>query len=523
MKYTSFTLSRAQNLGLRAIMALIAFLACGPIGLLAVAFNPNGFGTPLLGMAYPTFNASTKSDITTQNAKNAEELWCRGITFESPNTDTPLTDGLGGKPGSGKAIIYVRDFTKLAGNTVHIPTRGGFAGPPVYSDGDRTAGEQKTQLNSFEVKIGRVWFGYAHTGVALDETMLGTIKDQECAEDLRMQVQKKKHDDRLRKLIQRAGISGRNYMLPDGISSRATLANTSVMTTTLVGKINSRLRSNGGVPMSMVKDDGGSMSSKYVILSPSDGLKSLKSESLYVSLVHNGDTRGNENAGFKGNFKDLDGVGLYNWEHINHGNWGPVGSPLLPRAYLGNDIDVSGSTAGILVEGGGSPTAAAIMPAPTYMQDFSNAPWTFSHGEVIAAVTGTDRYIKVTNPDGSGSAVLRYRLNDGLKITLPATSVTTVSGSTATALIAGALIEECNVLGWTFCRHIGLAQQALVTGAGSIQGTNGASGKRTEDIRNHGNVIGVGIQYSDGCEVYTRADGSYPGFVLLETAFPSAA
>jgi len=192
------------------------------------------------------------------------------------------------------------------------------------------------------------------------------------------------------------------------------------------------------------------------------------------------------------------------------------------RAPGGYELDVSGTTTGLLVKGGGSNEAADVTPAPEYFTYFSNAPWTFTHGEAISAVTNVNRYVKVTNPDGT-SAVLKYATNDGIKLTLPVSSVQTVSGSTATTLVVGALIEECNATGIVFVGHIGLAAQAIVTGAGSIKGTNGASGRRTVQETEHQLNYAVGIEYAWGCEAFKRPDGVYPGFIYLETAMPSMA
>lgn len=544
MKYSSFTLSRAQNLGLRAILALIAFLACGPIGLLAAAFNPDGFGSPLLGASYTRINVLTKANATSQNTKVQEELWARGILGDSSTMfqTNPFTDGMSSNAkmegdnmvaakGSmlGKAILNVKDTTKVQGNTVNIQTRAGLAGPGVAGEGDCIGSEQKVRVGSFPVQIGRFWFGAGATAMSLDETTIGSWWDQGVAEDLRQQVAKKKSDDIMMKILQRSGsltgTLGRNYVLPNGIAARANLTAASVFSTPLITKTNQRLQAVGASRMAIARDAGGSIASKFIILGPSDGMSPLNVESAYLDAVTNGDVRGAENANFKGGLMQWGGVGLYSWEQINHANFGPLGSPLMPRGFLGYAVTAANDA---VIRFGGSNAAADVeygtAKAPHYSEFFSNSPYTFTHGEVIAAVTNVDRYLRITNPDGS-YAVCKFRLNDGNKITLVASSavVSIGTGTETTTLLVGALIEECNVLGTPFCRHIGLGQQAIVTGAGSLKGANGASGVRTSEERNHQSEYGVGIRYSWGCEAFQRTDGIYPGFIVVETAMPSAA
>ncbi len=531
--YSSFTLSRWQNIGLRALVACIAFLAVGPIGLLAAALNPDGWGTPLLGV-YPQMNVTTKVGIVAQNAKNAQELWARYVTYDDSTMRdiNPFADNMtsnakmsGGKMTGGilnKAIMNVKDTTVVQGNTVNIPTRAALAGEGVQGEGMRDGQEQVVRAGSFPVLIGRKWFGAGTTTVAQDETMIGSYWDQEVAEDLRAQVSCSKRDDILFTMMAAAGLSGRNYLLPDGIAARANLTASNVFNTSLITKINSRLQSNGGAKMNLARDASGSAGSKYIILGTADGLRPLEVESAYLDGIKEAGVRGDDNPLFDGGLVNWFGTGLYRWEQVNHAGYGPVGSPLLPRAFLGAELDVSGTTTGLIVQGGGSAEAAAVTPTPKYFKYFSNALYTFTNGNTIAAVTNVNRYIKVTNQDGT-SAVLKYATNSGTTITLPVSSVQTVSGSTATTLTVGALIEECNATGIVFVRHIGLAAKAVVTGAGSIKGTNGATGRRTMQVRNNELEYTIGIEYAWGCAAFKRPDNVYPGFIVLETAMPSAA
>lgn len=539
--YSSFTLSRAQNLGLRALMACLAFLACGPIGLLAAAFNPDGFGSPLLGASYTRINVNTKANTTDQNANLEEELWLKAVTGPAPSLYqyNPLYDQMsmsGRMVGNNvvanngnslaKAIWNISDTTKVQGKTIHVPTYAGIGGSFVFGEGDRVGSEMKFRAGSFDVSIGLAWLGTGWTSVARDQTVIGGAFDMISAEGFRQQIAAKKWYDVAMKLIQTAGTSGPNYVLPDGVTDRSGLTASTNFSTSLVTKLQSRLQLIGAGPMDFVANDGGFMASKFITLGPSDGMRPLKTETAYLEAITHGDVRGDLNALFRGNLKDWDGMGLYPLEHIRHANWDSVGSPLLPLAFLGGTIDVSGTTTGLVVSGGGSVAAAAVGastgPKPKYLQWFSNAPYTYTNGDTIAAVTNVDRYLRVTNPDG-GKLVLRYRVNDGNIITLPATAlVTGLTGFSATTATVGATIEECNATGFPFCRFLTLGTQAVVCGSGSINGAvAGSSGRRTQEERNHQSEFAIGAEFSWGCAVYQRPDLIYSGFILTETSKPS--
>ena len=352
------SLQRGAIISAHLAVTAILCAAFGPVALLLGLLNPSSFG-PVLGAFYTKVNATMKGDLTAQNSKVQEELWVRGILGDSSTMfqTNPFMDNMMGGLGSNKAVIQVKDTQKVQGNTINIPTRAGLAGPGVAGEGDRIGSEQKFRIGSFPVQIGRYWFGYGYTGVALDETVIGSYQDQLAAMDLREQVAKKKSDDILMKIRQRAGTSGRNYTLPDGVATRANLTAANTFSTALITKINSRLQGVGAIPMRIGSDKSGSKASKYTILGTADGLRPLDTESAYLDAVRYGDVRGDENAAFAGTYKDWNGVGFYRWEQINHANFGSVGSPLLPRAFLGGAISVA-SPDGVVVKGGGSAAAA---------------------------------------------------------------------------------------------------------------------------------------------------------------------
>lgn len=503
------------------LVTALLVVAFGAVGLLALFINPHGMSR-MLGTSYPVINTTTVTDLTTMTAKAREELWVRRIVLGSDRMyqDNPFADGMLGKPGSGRPIINIMETEKVAGNTVNVPTVAGFGGPGVAGEGDRIGNEQKLRIGNFQVQIGRYWFGVGFTAVARDETVIGGRLDEIINTGLKELMAKKKSDDIMMKMIKTAGTSGRNYMLPDGCSSRADLRTASVISTSLISRAGLALTSNGGKPMKVGKDEAGSTFSNHLILGPNLGLIPLDSEDAYIEARIKGGVRGQDNSIFTGRYDDWLGHGIYRWEQIDHGNYGPVGSPLVPRAFLG--VAITGATTATQVKGGGSNDAAAVVPAPQYFGFFSNAPWTFFNGQTIAADVATTRYMRIQNPDNS-YGVFPYVNNDGNIITISGAAISIGVGTETTNFVVGALIQECDAAGVPFCRFLALAQEAIATGAGTINGNKADPqfGKRTEEHRNHDMDHAIGVEGVWGCEAVKRPDGVYPGFIVIEAALPT--
>lgn len=485
--------------------------------------NPHGMSN-ILGTSFPVPNSTTATNLTDMTSKAREELWVKSVVFgaDEQYQENPFADGMSGAPFSGKAVVMIRDTEKVNGNTVNIPLFGGFGGEGVQGNNTRLGNEQKLKIGNMTVQIGRYWYGYAWDAVARDETVIGGPLDKLIRTAMREQFAKKKSDDILMKFINTAGVTGRNYMLPDGVATRAALTASNVMSTALISKAGLAISGIGGRPMAQSKDTAGSTKKAFTLLSTDRGLLSLETEDAFLNAFLNADVRGAENGVWTGNYKNWFGHMLYRWNQIDHGNQGPVGSPLVPRAFLGEAVTAANDA---VIKGGGTAVNAALT-TPKYFQFFSAAAYTFHNGETIAAVTNTDRYLRITNPDGS-YAVVKYRLNSGNQITLHSSGavVSIGTGTETTALLLGATIEECNVLGTRFTRHIELGQEAIACGQGAIDGSpaNPIYGRRTEEVLDHKMQYSIGCEQAWGCAPIKRWDGIYPNFILIETALPQTA
>ena len=441
-----------------------------------------------------------------------------------------MTGEAGSGDGDGdlqKFVVHVTDASKVKGNTINIPLYAGYGGAGVQGDGTRTGNEEKSQMTTMQLVIGRFFHAIGDTGVSRDETMLGSGYDERVRKGLKYIHARKRSDDIFRRLIKRS--SGRNLMFPPAATAltRATLKTANVLDTPTFITVKNRLSSNGAEPMALgtVKDSGGTRPEMYMLMATQFALSDVEQDPTYTDALQTADDRGVKNAIFAGDFKPWRSLGIYNWKLKDHGNWGPIGCFLAPRAVLvGTHTTKATAQAGTFQALTNSSflafgTISASGTGANYSQYFSNAPWTYHNGLTEAADTTTDRYVLIVDANGGGSGVFKYRINDGNTINLHSSgAVVTVAGATQTTFTAGSLVVECNELGVPFGRSLGFGAKGVVTGLGSIDGTVSSIGKRQEQIQEYGNYRGIGAENTWGCEVVERPDGTYPGFVFIEHA-----
>lgn len=557
-----------QRLGLALSLLLLAWFLAIPdavasIGCAALValgdFRPASYhlgvtqSNSSLGQAYPQINTTTLANLLATNSQAQEILWSRAVIdgADMCYQDNPLSESgfmarvRNRKPNSKelrKCIISITDTTKVKGQYVNIPTVAGFGGPGVSGEGVRIGNEQKIVDGNIQVKIDILWFGAGFTGKSRDMTVIGSEYDLVIIPGLRQQHAKKRSDDnmmRLRAWAQNLPLNGgstptigaRNNIFPDGISSVASLKTANVLDTTLITNMGQTLPRLGGMPMDTTNDSGGSIGECYMCLATDIALAGLETEPAYLNAQQYGGDRGETNRVFAGGYSKWNGQGIYRFIQRDHANKGPVGSPICQRALLGAATTNLSSTK---IQGGGFAYLSGDIPAPNYFEFFDNAYYQFYNGDTIAQNTSPTKYILIVNPtpnsDGTSWNVYSYTtigdtstdshsLTVASRLSLGLTGEQT--GGNAGNHAIGAVISQCSVLGVPYGFSFHLGAQALVCGAGSIDGkpVEALMGRRTEEVRNHGMDIGIGAEGVWGNQVVTRAgDGSAPNFLMATHA-----
>lgn len=530
---------------LHALIVCVLVAIVGPVGVAGAFVKPTAYlnlqPVPgLFGTSYPVINTTTVTDLTTLTSKAREELWVRRIVLGADRIyqDNPFADNFTGRVDSAKpdpkqlkkAIVQLTETEKVAGNTINVPTVAGFGGPGVAGEGNRIGSEQKIIVGNFPVSIGRYWFGVGFTAVSRDETLIGGRLDQTINDGLRTLMAKKKSDDHMVRMLAAADtVTGaRNLLLPEGVGLFSELKSADVLSTNMIALAGQVLPGLGGIPMDTTSDSGGSVGECFTLFAVDKSLTDLSVEPAYLNAQKDAGVRGEANRCFKGGFSMWDGHGIYRWINRDHANKGPVGSPLVARALLGA-VETAGPTyvstdtgltvaSGTIIHGGGYAWSSTDVPTPQYFEFFQNAPYTYFNGNTIAAVTGTTRHLIIINRDGT-FGVWPYAVNNGNKITINgATLAVGPSGKRTSTYHRGAVIMQCNILGTVIGRSLFLGAEAVVCGAGSINGNkvDTQMGKRTEEHRNHDMDHAIGCEAVWGNAAVQRAgDNAYPNFLVL--------
>jgi N4-gp56 family major capsid protein len=505
------------------------------------AFSATQSCNPVLGASYTKVNVSTKANLEALDPKAAEELWVKRVLMGADN-DNIFSDNMIGSPGSGKPFIRMDDLTKVDGNTINVPTMAPLGGPGTQGEGDRIGNEEKLRISSWPVKIGRQWYGVGITDVAKEETVMGGQFDNMTNGLLRKRLGKKKSEDML--MVLKASATASNIVRPNFKATRETLRTADTIGTTTITKAGLVLSGLGGTPVKISKSKVGADIEHFLFFGNQYALATLRTESAYLAAVSQAGVRGDENPLFRGDFVTWDGHGIYRWMLKDTDAYGAQGSTILPRAFLGEAIVADNTNP--VIKGGGDATGANILPAPNYFEFFSNALYTFTNGNTVAADTTTLRYLAILNLTGADAGKIgfySYKVNTGNTITAfkrlraaasgdAATTIGNVTWNTAPWVAAGAgnfagltdahpigsLIVETNSYGVPFCGSLMLGEMAGVCGHGSLKGRN-AMGARTEEHRNHGMDHGIGIETVYGTAATKRTDGKTPNYVYVESAY----
>lgn len=505
------------------------------------AFAATKAFNPILGTSYTRINVQTVAGLLALDSKAQEELWVKRVMLGA-DQENVFSDHMIGDPGSGKPFIRYDDLSKVDGNTINIPTMAPLGGPGAQGENERTGNEEKIRISSFPCRVGRQWYGVGITDVAKEETVVGGSFDNLANVLLRQRLGKKKTEDML--MVLKATASASNIIRPNYKSTREQLKSADTIGTQTIAKSGLVVSGLGGKPVKVETTKVGSLLEMFLFFSHQHGLSTLKSESAYLQALQNAGVRGGDNVLFKGDFTNWDGHGIYRWLLRDHDAYGPVGSTLLPRAFLGTAI-VTG-TAAVDITGGGDTTGPSILPAPNYFEFFSNAAYVFTNGNSIAADVATVRYVLIMNLTGADAGKVgfySFKVNTGNKLTMfkrlgaanSGDQLQTVGGVTynsapwvaagsgtfaglTDAHPSGSLIVETNSFGVPFCGSLMLAEMAGVCGHGSLKGRS-SKAARTSQEGNHNMDHGIGIETCYGSAAYRRTDGKTPNYCYVESAY----
>lgn len=504
--------------------------------------------------SYNAINARTLSAMIAADTANAQEVaWMAKIHVSARNY-CPLRDWFSGL-GGGRPVAEVMDTQKIAGQEIVAKVSAQLGQRGVQGDADRVGNEEKLKDKYFRVKIGALWHGVGDSKIALNQTAMGGKFDQRVQPLLAEWLAVRKVMDLEAEIFDASGIypgtSTRNIVRPNWKGSTNALGSADVFSLATVTDVRDALLgiNSKGLTISRLRD--GQTVQKYCIQGTQHLFADLNRNSTYQDLLANAENRGPSNHVWAGGKPMVNGSILNEWLIDSNDADATQGCRMIPIAYTGSVIPAdpdSAVSAEVTLLGGGNATAGANTKVD-YFQNFHNAPYVGFEGTKIAAVTNVERYLAVRARGGAGAGKWRffaYQVNDGNKITLTRALSSAAAGGTSitqTALTAasvddkaewtsphlsgflteaeipvGAEVYQCNAKGQILCYGIGIGDNALLCGYGSIDGQK-AFGRRTTEVQDHQRLKAIGMEAVWGIKANEDANGNISGFVVIEAAY----
>ena len=438
--------------------------------------------------------------------------------------------------GGRDALIRTNtDVSKGAGQRVTIRSLAGFYGEPKEGDSlfEETADFEEFVMNDYQLNVDYIrWAtrmterseefmglrGELTSGLPREAGQwLGRIKTERMMMELRERCSSENQ------------IVAAGKVVSVGASATSTLSTNDVLDYNEVIAAATRLKTLGGEP-AVVKTQGKNRIKGYVVAATTDSLFSLETDTTYASNLRTGGSRGNGNLLFTGGWADIRGNIICEVPSLDHDGRGPIGSPLAPKALIGEAVTLTAS--GGVLKFGGSAAGAADTSA-LYTKWFPGHDYKFSEGDVGTA-TSSDHWVLIINPptgtDANKWCVGRYAAgNDGNRITLEAATYTGVAaingvdptqapwaGNMTNQIQVGATVLPCTDDGVPFADTLFLAKGAAVRGYGKHRN------KRGVVTHEDGFVQDIFVRSVFGQSIRQDAAGRKPGVVRLRHAIKYA-
>lgn len=337
--------------------------------------------------AFPTPGGSTVPQLTGATTGGAQEqqiLWELEIV-ESAYQQSPFSDNMVGRVGSGKPIVEHTSTKEVAGQAIVINTVDSLGAPIIQGNAVRIGNGEQLKPGTFQLLTSIAFIGVEIDNTGMTQTVIGRTWDRTTQKLLARRMAKQMNDDRLQCLKMSASPSF-NIKYPNGKSIDTLLSSDTFQTSLIIGS-SSLAKDIGAIAMNAAKNaDSTSMEPppihRYLQFLTDGGARAIKNEPAYQQGLSYAADRGKDNPLFTGVYEEWDNNIVYPWVNVRHGGYGPIGSALQPDALLGVNIPAEATASGIIpggsvsstaggITGGGSAVAAAILPYRNYFENFS--------------------------------------------------------------------------------------------------------------------------------------------------------
>lgn len=462
------------------------------------------------------------------------ELWQKGFDVYQQSEDF-------WKPMEGTTktapIMIKRDLSKGKGQKINMRNAAGFYKPAKHGDDQFTQASdfEKFRVNDYSVTVDVLRNGVMYT--ERSEEWLGDIRG-ELGSGFNEELGKWYGREKTHKLFMmflHQGQDANTYFI-NNRGTRDDLVSSDTLDMDAITGAGVRLKRLNGMPAKLGADSYGNPIHKYCVASTTDALFSLKKDSDYKQQVRDAGERGSSNALFKGGYVELDGQVIKEYNPIDHDGYGPIGSPINPKADLGTAI--AAGTAAVDITGGASATGAAETDIE-YFRDFPEFAYKFRTNDTLS-VAGDDFYVAIVNLEGADAGKFgfyRVDTNNGNKLTTKneAGNGTSGAGGRLAASVSGNASTRIGNVEWDaakntdahpsgsaviYCNANGvpLGKTIVMGAAAALRGYGLHDGKRGQESDEDGFINEIYIRGYIGQAPRTDARGRCPGYVVVEHA-----
>lgn len=479
-------------------------------------------------MAYTT-SPNTGDSLSTAAPNAVRKVWQRGVDIFEQSEDFF-------RPFEGRArtsmIQSKIETSKGRGQTIEFTTMAGLYGEPKQGD---ELFEDGTDFEEINIDSNSLVVDFLRHAVRYTERMEEKMGMRgEIAVGLPEELGKwlgRQKTEKLFMMFLHRGTSD-NTKYAGGRSGQNALTASDTLDYDEVITLTPQLERLGGRPGYVGRDMSGNQICKFCLVATTDALFSLELDPQFKAKLQDADSRGPGNYIFKGGYQNIRGQIIKKYNPIDHDGWGPIGSPMNPRAELG--AAVTAGTATFDVEGGGTAEAAG-KSSIFYFKWFPKYNYKFLPGDSLDTSGDPSFYIAIINPDdGSANAnkfgFYKISANDGHKLTVEQRLGSAASGIRATTVGSvtwdasvntdahpiGSSIVLTNSKGVILGRSLMMGQRCARRGYGKWRN------RRTEDSHEGGFVRDIFITSVFGQEPRKDVRGRAPGYKVLEHALQVA-
>tara|TARA_R100000808_G_scaffold142_3_gene1062 strand:- start:6207 stop:7712 length:1506 start_codon:yes stop_codon:yes gene_type:complete len=439
-----------------------------------------------------------------------------------------------GNEGSGKPISTKSDLSAGGADTVTFTTTTPIRGLGVIGESQLKGNTDKLRFAGFNVNVDLIRHAVSYTQVLKLLRFTGKTLDQLSAELMSEWAARKEQDDCMISLRNTAldqgqdGAGANVYQLGGNnlLGSTSTGSNSDVLTTDELETTKQHLMSQGAVPMQVDSDLSGADIPQYLFFAPDTFARPLREDSTYLDALKYSKERGNDNPQFKGSYPTWDN----NMIHVHNIQVdtadGRQGSPLAPRAYLGNTSDSSTGDAGldittssVTLKGGGSAYSAGSLD---YFANFTGYDWNFTTADVGATpashVTNQDHHVTVYDLNTHDYGVYQYTRSGITANEITASQVTSgnaAGGTPGSDLGQGSLIYQSDSAGVPVQFGLHMGANALYYATGAIENEPIFHYDDFATAGNQAHLTATGIQTVRGLRPYQDSIGRLPNYILV--------